>query len=82
MKGRLELTDSISQYNAIVSQLHKNVSTLKVQLKRQEETIKKLREELSKARQESGIVSGSAWVELDDIISIHRIISIIQHHIP
>ena len=44
MKGRLELTDSISQYNAIVSQLHKNVSTLKVQLKRQEETIKKLRE--------------------------------------
>jgi flagellar biosynthesis chaperone FliJ len=66
MKGRLELTDSISQYNAIVSQLHKNVSTLKVQLKRQEETIKKLREELSKAKQESGIVSGSAWVELDD----------------
>ena len=70
MKGRLELTDSISQYNAIVSQLHKNVSTLKLQLKQQleekENIIKKLREELSKAKQESGIVSGSAWVELDD----------------
>ncbi len=66
MKGRLELTDSISQYNVIVSQLHKNVSTLKLQVKKQEETIKKLREELSKAKQENGIVSGSAWVELDD----------------
>ena len=60
------MTDSISQYNAIVSHLHKNVSTLKVQLKRHEETIKKLREELSKAKQENGIVNGSAWVELDD----------------
>ena len=60
------MTDSIKQYNAVVSQLHKNVSTLKVQLKRQEETIKKLREELSKAKQENSIVNGGAWVELED----------------
>jgi predicted RNase H-like nuclease (RuvC/YqgF family) len=64
--GRYALTDSIKQYNAVVSQLHKNVSTLKVQLKRQEETIKKLREELSKAKQENSIVNGGSWVELDD----------------
>ncbi len=64
MKGRLELTDSISQYNAIVSQLHKNVSSLQIINKRQAETIKQLRRELSIARQEKG--SGNMWAELDD----------------
>jgi predicted RNase H-like nuclease (RuvC/YqgF family) len=47
-----------------VSQLHSNISTLKVQLKQSNETIKQLRKELSMARQKNGV--GNSWAELDD----------------
>ena len=64
IKEKLELTDSIKQYNAVVAQLNKNISSLQIINKRQAETIKQLRRELSIARQEKG--SGNMWAELDD----------------
>ncbi len=63
IKEKLELTDSIKQYNAVVAQLNKNISSLQIINKRQAETIKQLRRELSIARQEKG--SGNMWAELD-----------------
>ena len=64
MKEKLELTDYTKDYNGFVSQLHSNISKLKIQLKQSNETIKQLRKELSIARQEKG--SGNLWAELND----------------
>tara|TARA_R110000737_G_scaffold1106_1_gene3282 strand:+ start:366 stop:521 length:156 start_codon:yes stop_codon:yes gene_type:complete len=47
-----------------VSQLHKNINTLKIQLEKEQELTKKLRKELSVARQETG--NGKFWAELDE----------------
>jgi flagellar biosynthesis chaperone FliJ len=58
------LTEFTEEYNGFVSQLHSNISTLKVQLKQSNETIKQLRKELSMARQKNGV--GNSWAELDD----------------
>ena len=67
MKEKLELIDYIKD-NAndrpVLTQLHSNISKLKVQLKQSNETIKQLRKELSIARQEKG--SGNLWAELND----------------
>jgi len=64
MKEKLELTDYTEDYTVLVSQLHSNISTLKVQLKESNKIIKQLRKELSIVRQKNGI--GNLWAELDD----------------
>ena len=58
------MTEFTEEYNGFVSQLHSNISKLKVQLRESKDTIKQLRRELSVARQENGI--GNSWAELDD----------------
>lgn len=58
------MTEFTNEYNGLVSQLHKNINTLKIQLEKEQELTKKLRKELSVARQETG--NGKFWAELDE----------------
>jgi|TARA_R110002020_G_scaffold303374_3_gene518795 hypothetical protein len=50
--------------SSLIDRLHRNIATLKMQLKTSEKIIKDLRMELAKAKQQT--IKIDSWVELND----------------
>ena len=63
-KEKLELTEFTEEYNGYVAVLHKNIATLKVQVRELTDANKQLRKELSIAKQ--GSTPNKLWAELSD----------------
>ena len=60
----LELTEFTEEYNGYVAVLHKNIATLKSQVRELTDVNKQLRKELSIAKQ--GSTPNKLWAELSD----------------
>lgn len=63
-KDLLKLTEFTDEYNGYVAVLHKNIATLKLQVRELTDANKQLRKELAIAKQDNA--PNKLWAELND----------------